>query len=98
MTAKAGRKAPAEAMAFKDVSARNLLPDHRIRTRDGRAEAIRRRRLKVVRNPMAWSNYVLLMIFLLIFPLVSRWRRNAFEARRWSESDLGDGEDDGEAD
>ena len=49
--------------------------------------------LEVVRNPTAWSNFVLLLIFLAIFPLLSRWRRNAFEARRWNESDLG-GKDD----
>jgi hypothetical protein len=48
--------------------------------------------LEVVRNPVGWSNFVLLLIFLAIFPLVSRWRRNAFEARRWSESDLGGGQ------
>jgi len=49
--------------------------------------------LEVVRNPVAWSNFVLLLVFLVIFPLVSRWRRNAFETRRWSESDLGKAED-----
>ncbi len=45
--------------------------------------------IEVVRNPVTWSNYVLVMIFLVLFPLISRWRRSAFEARRWSESDLG---------
>lgn len=49
--------------------------------------------LEVVRNPAAWSNFVLLLIFLATFPLFSRWRRNAFEAQRWNESDLG-GDDD----
>ena len=48
--------------------------------------------LQVVRNPATWSNYVLVMIFLLLFPLIARWRRSNFEARRWSESDLGDDE------
>jgi hypothetical protein len=47
--------------------------------------------LEVVRNPAGWSNFVLLLIFLAVFPLLSRWRRSAFEARRWSESDLADG-------
>ena len=46
-----------------------------------------------MRNPVTWSNYVLLMIFLAVFPLYSRWRRNAFEARRWNESDLGGGDE-----
>ena len=44
--------------------------------------------VEVVRNPVGWSNYVLLLIFLAIFPLFSRWRRNSFETQRWSESDL----------
>ncbi len=50
-------------------------------------------KLEVVRNPVAWSNFVLLLVFLAIFPLVSRWRRNAFETRRWRESDLGEKEE-----
>ncbi len=45
--------------------------------------------VKVVRNPAAWSNYVMVMIFLAAFPLISRSRRSAFESRRWNESDLG---------
>ena len=49
--------------------------------------------LEVVRNPAGWSNYVLVLIFLALFPLFSRWRRNAFEAQRWSESDLGGGDE-----
>jgi hypothetical protein len=31
--------------------------------------------LEVIRDPVGWSNYVLLLIFLVIFPLWSRWRR-----------------------
>lgn len=34
-----------------------------------------------------WSNYVLLMIFLAVFPIFTRMRRAAFEVRRWAESD-----------
>lgn len=54
--------------------------------------------IEVVRNPTNWSNYVLALIFLVVFPLFSRWRRSAFEAERWSESDLADesGETDSE--
>ena len=48
--------------------------------------------VEVVRDPAGWSNYVLVMIFLASFPLYSRWRRNAFEAKRWNESDLGGGD------
>ena len=45
--------------------------------------------VEIIRNPVTWSNYALVMIFLAVFPLVSRWRREAFETRRWNESDLG---------
>ena len=34
-----------------------------------------------------WSNYVLVMLFLAIFPIFTRLRRAAFEVRRWAESD-----------
>lgn len=53
--------------------------------------------VEVIRNPVPWSNYVLVILFLLAFPLFSRWRRNAFEAERWSESDIG-GSDDSDED
>ena len=55
----------------------------------------------IVRNAPGWSNYVLLMLFLVAFPLFTRWRKSAFETRRWSESSLAgddDGGDDGEDD
>ncbi|MDQ5914845.1 MAG: hypothetical protein QG584_729 [Pseudomonadota bacterium] len=55
--------------------------------------------LEIARNAPGWSNYVLLMIFLVVFPLFTRWRRSAFETRRWSESslyDATDSEDDDE--
>ncbi len=51
-------------------------------------------KLEVVRNPAGWSNYILVMIFLAAFPLYARWRKSAFETRRWAESDLGGGDDD----
>jgi ribosomal protein S27E len=44
--------------------------------------------IEIARNAPGWSNYVLVMIFLAAFPLFSRWRRSAFETRRWSESSL----------
>ncbi|MBS1197029.1 MAG: hypothetical protein H6R18_814 [Proteobacteria bacterium] len=34
-----------------------------------------------------WSNYVMVMIFLMIFPIWSRIRRSGFESSRWAESD-----------
>ena len=50
--------------------------------------------IKVVRNPATWSNYVLVLIFLVLFPIFSGWRRSAFEAKRWSESGLGEDDED----
>ncbi|MEI7614456.1 MAG: DUF4178 domain-containing protein [Betaproteobacteria bacterium] len=50
--------------------------------------------VEIVRNPVGWSNYILVMLFLTAFPLISRWRRSAFESRRWGESDLGGGDDE----
>jgi len=52
--------------------------------------------IEVIGNPVPWSNYVLVILFLLAFPLFSRWRRNAFEAERWNESDLGGGDSEDE--
>ena len=54
--------------------------------------------IEVIGNPVPWSNYVLVILFLLAFPLFSRWRRNAFEAERWSESDLGGDNDSDDED
>jgi len=35
----------------------------------------------------AWSNLVLLLLFLVAFPIFTRLRLAAFEARRWADSD-----------
>lgn len=43
--------------------------------------------LKVAKPSTPWSNYIFLMIFLLVFPVFSRMRRASFEASRWMESD-----------
>ncbi|MBK9625279.1 MAG: DUF4178 domain-containing protein [Rhodocyclaceae bacterium] len=45
-------------------------------------------RIRVVRDQAAWSNYILLMIFLIAFPLISRVRVASFEAERWAKSDF----------
>lgn len=50
--------------------------------------------IEVVKNAPGWSNFVFLLIFLVIFPLFSRSRRAAFETRRWSESGLVSADDD----
>lgn len=34
-----------------------------------------------------WSNYIFVMIFLIVFPIYSFLKRSGFETRRWSESD-----------
>lgn len=43
-----------------------------------------------------WSNFVLVMIFLVAFPVFTRLRHHAFEVRRWADSDHApdDDEDD----
>lgn len=55
--------------------------------------------VEIEKNAPGWSNLVLLLIFLAVFPLFSRGRRAAFETRRWSESALyapaDDSDDDG---
>ena len=77
-----------DAIAFKNIPPGTyyLTIEYDLGTdkRDSVADTV-----QVVRNPATWSNYVLVMIFLLLFPLISRWRRSNFESRRWSESDLG---------
>ncbi|HRE18484.1 MAG TPA: DUF4178 domain-containing protein [Rhodocyclaceae bacterium] len=53
--------------------------------------------LKVSKGGVPWSNYVLIMIFLVVFPLFSRMRYAAFETSRWAESDhapVSDDDDD----
>ncbi|MBL8396811.1 MAG: DUF4178 domain-containing protein [Candidatus Accumulibacter sp.] len=44
--------------------------------------------VELERNPMGWSNYLLLLVFLACFPLFALWRQKAFESRRWSASSL----------
>lgn len=88
-----------EDIVFKDVPPGTyyLAVDYELGS-DRRAQVVDT--VEVVRNAPGWSNYVLLMIFLVAFPLFTRWRNAAFETRRWSESSLADdgGDDDGEDD
>ncbi len=96
-----------ESIGFKDVPAGEyyLTVEYEL----GREQNARRAysvvdNIEVVRNPITWSNYVLVILFLAIFPVFARWRYSAFEERRWREADLGDavsvdsGDDDGEED
>jgi len=43
--------------------------------------------IEVTSGGTGWSNFVMVMIYLIIFPFFTRLRRAAFEAKRWSESD-----------
>ena len=43
--------------------------------------------IEVYSGGAGWSNFVMLMIFLVFFPVFTRLRHAAFEARRWAESD-----------
>ncbi|MBI3096592.1 MAG: DUF4178 domain-containing protein [Rhodocyclales bacterium] len=55
-------------------------------------------RIKVIRDQAAWSNFFLLLVFLGLLPLLSRYRVNAFEQERLKNSDFlasGDDGDDG---
>lgn len=44
-------------------------------------------RMEVMSVGAGWSNFVLLLVFLAIFPIFTRLRHAAFEVRRWAESD-----------
>ena len=44
-------------------------------------------RIKVIRNPAAWSNLFLLLGFLVLFPIYSRVRQFSFEEQRWRNAD-----------
>lgn len=43
--------------------------------------------IEVLSGGTGWSNFVLVMLFLVIFPIFTRLRHAAFEAKRWAESD-----------
>jgi hypothetical protein len=43
--------------------------------------------VEVVAGGAGWSNFAMVMVFLVFFPIFTRLRHAAFEARRWAESD-----------
>ncbi|HXE39252.1 MAG TPA: DUF4178 domain-containing protein, partial [Azonexus sp.] len=43
--------------------------------------------VEVFSGGAGWSNFVLVLLFLVIFPIFTRLRQAAFEAGRWAESD-----------
>ena len=54
------------------------LPPERPQARDA---------LEVVRDAPVWSNLILVLVFLGIFPVLAWVRHNSFETRRWADSD-----------
>lgn len=69
----------------------DMAPDKYVAVRD---------RLEVLTPRTGWSNLVLVLLFLLIFPVFAALRRAAFETRRWAESDHApvSSDDDGDDD
>ncbi|MDE2441021.1 MAG: DUF4178 domain-containing protein [Betaproteobacteria bacterium] len=69
----------------------DMAPDKYMAVRD---------RLEVLTPRAGWSNLVIVLLFLLIFPIFASMRRAAFEARRWAESDHApaSSDDDGDDD
>ena len=43
--------------------------------------------IEVYSGGAGWSNFVMVMLFLVIFPFFTFMRRAAFETGRWAESD-----------
>ncbi|WP_434514016.1 DUF4178 domain-containing protein [Dechloromonas sp. ARDL1] len=56
----------------------DMAPDKYVAVRD---------QVEVLTPRTGWSNFVLLTLFLLVFPVFATLRRAAFETRRWAESD-----------
>lgn len=56
----------------------DLAPEKPVAVRDN---------IQVLSGGAGWSNFIIVMIFLVVFPVFTRLRHAAFEARRWSESD-----------
>lgn len=68
----------------------DMAPDKLMAVRD---------QVEVITPRAGWSNFVLVTLFLLVFPIFASLRRAAFETRRWAESDHApvssdDGDDD----
>ena len=84
-----------DELVFKDVPAGTyyLAIDYELGA-DRRTRVIDN--IEIVKNAPGWSNFVFLLIFLLVFPLFSRGRRAAFETRRWNESSLVSADDEDE--
>lgn len=78
----------ADAIAFRDVPPGTYYLVIDCELGNERNEAVHDT-VEVARNPASWSNYLLLLVALLLFPIFSYWRKAAFEEARWRESDVG---------
>ncbi|CCH52173.1 hypothetical protein BN8_01147 [Fibrisoma limi BUZ 3] len=47
-------------------------------------------RVTVKQNPMLWSNLIILLLLLCLYPAILYWRRQWYEQSRWSNSDFSD--------
>ncbi|WP_421830640.1 DUF4178 domain-containing protein [Larkinella sp.] len=45
--------------------------------------------LKVIQNPILYSNLFIMLALLAIYPIILFFQRNLFEQKRWAESDFG---------
>ena len=57
-----------------------------------------RNQLRVTAGSSGWSNFVFVLLFLMVFPVFTRLRLSAFEAARWAESDHAPVDSDGDDD
>jgi hypothetical protein len=51
-------------------------------------------RVDIFRDPPDWTNFIIAIVVLLIFPVAALWRSAAFERKRWAESDYAPDSDD----